>query len=179
MDLYYGKRAKKFHLYLLWWWTIACANAILLSTHPANAQLIGDLLLDDIAINNQRLEGAEFQIDLPDGTRCLSHNGSPAHLSIYGGSSQRDDTHKVITSGKSSYNSGGLAAGAVLTIPFGSRTNRNCDRSYELHILSKKLDLATILFEQGLITEKEMGGLILEAKRLLDLSPSSTSEELN
>jgi len=179
MDLHYRKRANKFRFHLIWWWAITCANAILLSANSANAQLVGDLLLDDIAINNQRLEGAEFQIDLPDGTRCLSHHGSPPHLSFYGGSSQRDDRHKLVTSGKSSYNSGGLAAGAVLVIPFGSRTNRNCDRSYELHLLSKKLDLATILFEQGLISEEEMGGLIQEAKKLLDLSQSSNVKKLD
>lgn len=135
--------------------------------------MIGDLLLDDIAINNQRLEGAEFQLDLPDGTRCMTQQGSPPHLSIYGGTSKRDDRHDVKADGRSTYNAGGLAAGAVFTIPFGSRTNRNCDRSYELHLLSKKLDLATILFEQGLISEQDMNGLILEAKKILGLSANS------
>ena len=143
----------------------------MLSTHSANAQLVGDLLLDDIAIKNQRFEGSGFQIDLPDGTRCQSQQGTPPQISFYGGSTTRSDKHDLNTGG-SDYQSGGLAAGAIVTIPIGSKTKRNCDRSYELHLLTKKLELATLMFEQGLLDEDEMDGIIEQAKELLSLKSS-------
>ena len=143
----------------------------MLSTYSAHAQLVGDLLLDDIAITNQRFEGSEFQIDLPDGTRCQSQQGTPPQISFYGGSSRRADKHDVNT-GDSDYKSGGLAAGAIITIPIGSQTKRNCDRSYELHLLTKKLELATLMFEQGLVDEDEIAGLIQQAKQILNLQSS-------
>ena len=148
----------------------------MLSANSANSQLVGDLLLDDIAIKNQRFEGPQFQIDLPDGTRCQSHQGTPPHISFYGGSSRRNDEHDKLGSGHTKYDSGGLAMGAILTIPIGSKTKRNCDRSYELHLLTKKLELATIMFEQGLVDEDEISGLINEAKKILNLQSKGYQE---
>ena len=115
--------------------------------------------------------------DLNSRSICLteqdvrSQQGTPPQISFYGGSSHRADKHDVNT-GDSDYKSGGLAAGAIITIPIGSQTKRNCDRSYELHLLTKKLELATLMFEQGLVDEDEIAGLIEQAKQILNLQSS-------
>ena len=182
MDLHHRKRAVAVCLFLSWW-TTTSAYSILLPTHSAKAQVAGDLLLDDIAIQNPpRFEGAEFQIDLPDGTRCSTQQGTPPHLSFYGGTSRRGDSRNIyntinsdqISNTNSSGN--GMAAGAIVTIPLGSRTKKNCDKSYELHLLTKKLELANVLFEQGLIDESEIAGLIMQAKKLLNVDLQSQTK---
>ena len=64
--------------------------------------------------------------------------------------------------------SGGHAAGAVVTIPLGTRNNRNCDKSYQLHILTQKLELATLLYDQGLIEKEDLDQLLDNARQFIN-----------
>ena len=177
MDLHF--RSSRFLRRLAWplAWSIANSYAILLSAHPAEAQLGGDLLLDDVFLQNaQRPEGAKFQIDLPDGTRCMSHNGTPPTISLFGGATGREDEYQQATNGElntatninlSNGLGGGYAAGAIVTVPFGANTHRNCDEAYNLHIASQKLELAQILFDQGVLSEEELNTLVTKIKSLV------------
>ena len=143
----------------------------MLSAYSAEAQVAPPLLLDDVSIrSNQRASGSSFQIDLPDGTRCSSNNGSPPTLSFYGGTSNRQDEYNYRFDAEELDNalSGGHAAGAVVTIPLGTRTTRNCDKSYRLHLLTQKLELATLLFDQGLIEKKELDALLDNARKFIN-----------
>ena len=171
MDLYFGK-TKNWCKCLF---RVICASAntyaLLLSAYPAEAQVAPPLLLDDVSIkSNQRAEGSAFQIDLPDGTRCSSTNGSPPTLSFYGGTSNRRDDydHNFESSRVNNTSSGGHAAGAVVTIPLGTRNNRNCDKSYQLHILTQKLELATLLYDQGLIEKEDLDQLLNNARQFIN-----------
>ena len=171
MDLYCSQ-AKSWIKRIL---QVACAGAntyaLLLSAYPAEAQVAPPLLLDDVSIKtNQRAEGSAFQVDLPDGTRCSSTNGSPPTLSFYGGTSTRKDDYeyRLDSAELNNASSGGHAAGAVVTIPLGTRNNRNCDKSYQLHILTQKLELATLLYDQGLIEKEDLDQLLNHARQFIN-----------
>ena len=173
MDLYHRKRyAKKFAP--LFWLTINCFNAFLLSTHPARAQVefspIDELPLGDLTgITFQNLQGARFEVDLPDGTRCSSQDGTPATFNIYGGSSERQD--EVIQDSLIGQNyagvGGGYAFGAAITIPLHTRNSRNCDEAYELSIANKKIELATTLRQEGLLSDEDLSLLLKDIRKLL------------
>ena len=177
MDLHLrsSKSVRRFAWSLIW--AIANSYTILLSAHPAEAQLGGDLLLDDVFLQNaQRPEGAKFQIDLPDGTRCLSQNGTPPTFSLFGGATGREDEYQQSTNGElntatninlSNGLGGGYAAGAIVTVPLGANTHRNCDTAYALYIATQKLELAQILFEQGVLTDEELNKLVIDIKSLI------------
>ena len=177
MDLHFRSSRSLRRLAWTFGWAIANSYAVLLSAHPAEAQLGGDLLLDDVFLNNaQRPEGAKFQIDLPDGTRCMSHNGTPPTFSLFGGATGREDEYQQATNGElntatninlSNGLGGGYAAGAIVTVPLGANTHRNCDEAYELHIATQKLELAQILFEQGVLTDEELEKLVKDIKSLI------------
>lgn len=131
-----------------------------------------ELLLDDLFNQTiQRPEGSKFTIDLPDGTRCSSENGTPPTLSFYGGQSFRNDSSRSLLKQEPNTNlnslGNGYATGAVLTIPLGANTKRNCDVSYNLQIAAKKLELATALHDQGIISDEELKNLMNGIKQML------------
>ena len=131
-----------------------------------------ELLLDDLFNQTiQRPEGSKFTIDLPDGTRCSSENGTPPSLSFYGGQSFRNDSSRSLLEQELNTNlnslGNGYATGAVLTIPLGANTKRNCDVSYNLQIAAKKLELASALHDQGIISDEELKNLMNGIKQML------------
>ena len=139
----------------------------------SNAQTaVSNLLLDDLFNQTtQRSEGSKFTIDLPDGTRCVSENGTPPTLSFYGGQSFRNDNSRTleeqILNSSSRSLGNGYATGAVLTIPLGANTRRNCDTSYNLQIIAKKLELANALHDEGIISDEELKGIMQKIKEIL------------
>ena len=170
-------------------WTATCTYSILLSTvagidsieafanplspppQPTNI----DLLLDDVQLGAfGRTEGPKFEIDLPDGTRCQTTQGTPPTISLFGGTSRRDDKYSgsslsSLSQSSQAFNFGhGYSVGALVSVPLASMTRKNCDEAYELHLIIKKLELATLLFEQGLIAEDSLLGLTNKAKLILN-----------
>lgn len=125
-----------------------------------------DLLLDDVFLqNNQRPEGSRFSIDLPDGTRCVRENGTPVTVSFFGGHTSRND--RLMQEQSSQSLGGGYAGGAILTIPLGSNTSRNCDVSYNLQIAAQKLELAQILHDSGILSDEELKQITSNIKELI------------
>ena len=106
----------------------------------------------------------------------MSHNGTPPTFSLFGGATGREDEYQQATNGElntatninlSNGLGGGYAAGAIVTVPLGANTHRNCDEAYELHIATQKLELAQILFEQGVLTDEELEKLVKDIKSLI------------
>ena len=145
----------------------------------ARAQIMNDLLLDDVFLKQStRPEGSRFTIDLPDGTRCTSENGTPPMLSFFGGYSFRNDFENrsdeaSLTAEQTSASvsaralGGGYATGAVLSFPLGANTHRNCDVSYSLQIAVQKLELAEVLHDQGVLSDEELQELLSSIKELV------------
>lgn len=156
--------------------TFQCFDAFLL-IRIANAQISNDLMLDDIFLKqSSRPEGSRFTIDLPDGTRCTKENGTPPILSFFGGYSFRNDWENRFdetsltteaTSASASALGGGYAGGAVVSIPLGANTHRNCDASYNLHIAAQKLELAQLLHDEGVLSDEELQKLLAIIKDLV------------
>ena len=189
MDLHLREATKAITSKSRWWAAATCSYSILLSA-LAGIETIGafanplppppptnnlDLLLDDIQLAALgRTDGPKFEIDLPDGTRCLTTQGTPPTISFFGGASRRDDEYTGESQSESSqssqsFNIGhGYSVGTIVTVPLDSMTRKNCDEAYELHLVIKKLELATLLFEQGLITEDSLKGLTHKAKLILN-----------
>ena len=176
MDLHYRKSLRKTHKTFIWW-AINSFNTILLSTYSAVAQTnlpalntLDSLPLRDLTgLTLTNAVKSRFTVDLPDGTRCSSEDGTPTTLNFYSGISQRQDEINHRSSvGQSLYgNGGGYALGAVLTIPLFTKNQRNCDKAYSISILNKKLELATLLHEEGLLTDKDLSNFLIQVKKLI------------
>ena len=142
--------------------------AILLSsisgTSRVNASEARNLPLSDLSsINAISASGSRFQVDLPDGTSCSTTNGTPPSLNLYSGYSLRSDKSQI----SSTSNGDGYAVGAVVTIPFFTSNSRNCDEAYALNIANKKLELATFMFQEDLLSETELRIFVEQIKDTL------------
>ena len=175
MDLYHRKSLQEKGKLLSW--AINCINAILLSTHSANAQTNLQSLntpdglplrdLTGLALPNAM--GSRFTVDLPDGTRCSTEDGTPTTLNFYSGISQRQDEvdHSSAASQTLYGNGSGYALGAVLSIPLSTKNKRNCDKAYSISILNKKLELATLLHEEGLLSDEDLSEFLAQVKKVI------------
>ena len=141
---------------------------ILLSTFSGAARVTAsearNLPLSDLSsISATSATGSRFHVDLPDGTSCSSTNGTPPTLNLYSGYSLRsDESQTSLTS-----NGDGYAMGAVVTIPLFTSNSRNCDEAYALNIANKKLELATFMFQEELLSEKELRAFVEQIKQIL------------
>ena len=45
--------------------------------------------------------------------------------------------------------------------------SRNCDEAYALNIANKKLEMATFMFQEDLLSEQELRSLAAELKKVL------------
>ena len=175
MDLYHRKSLQEKGKLLSW--AINCINAILLSTHSANAQtnlpslntLDGLPLRDLTGLALPNAMGSRFTVDLPDGTRCSSEDGTPTTLNFYSGFSQRqDEIDHSFTASQSMYGNGnGYALGAVLSIPLFTKNTRNCDKAYSISILNKKLELATLLHDEGFLSDEDLSKFLAQVKKVI------------
>jgi hypothetical protein len=116
----------------------------------------------------QQPVGPRFEVDLPDGTRCVSQDGTPTTMNLFSGLSERvDEIEKNELISGYSGNGNGYAFGAVLTVPFGTKNSRNCDQAYAISIVSKKIELAKLLHEEGLLSDEELAVLLTKVKSIL------------
>ena len=176
MDLYHRRSLQEKGKTLLTW-AINCVNAILLSTHSANAQtnlpsinpLDGLPLRDLTGLTLPNAVGSRFTVDLPDGTRCSSEDGTPTTLNFYSGiSGRQDEIDHASSVSQSLYGNGnGYAVGAVLSIPLFTKNERNCDKAYAISILNKKLELATLLHEEGLLSDADLSEFLAQVKKVI------------
>ena len=163
------------------WIVFQSLVSILSSSIPAVAQLatpivptavttVDSLPLRDLsAIGTSAALGTRFQIDLPDGTSCISTNGTPPSLNFFSGYSRRQDESRSAIDLVNRYSGtgNGYAVGAVVTLPFSTTNSRNCDEAYALNIANKKLEMATFMFQEDLLTEQELRSLAAELKQVL------------
>ena len=176
MDLYHRKSLQQTSKTLLWW-AINCVNTIVLSTYSATAQTnlpalntVDGLPLRDLTgLTLPNAVGSRFTVDLPDGTRCSSQDGTPTTLNFYSGISQRQDEidHSFAASQTLYGNGSGYALGAVLSIPLSTKNKRNCDKAYSISILNKKLELATLLHEEGLLSDEDLSEFLAKVKKVI------------
>ena len=132
----------------------------------AAASEVRNLPLRDLSsLSTTSATGRRFQVDLPDGTSCSSTNGTPPTLNLYSGYSIRSDESQ--TSSSSSSNGDGYAIGAVVTVPLFTSNPRNCDAAYALNIANKKLELATFMFQEDLLSEQELREFVEQVKGIL------------
>ena len=142
--------------------------AILLLTFPIGARVAASELrklpLSDLSsISATSATGSRFQVDLPDGTSCSSTNGTPPTLNLYSGYSLRsDESQTSLTS-----NGDGYAVGAVVTVPLFTSNSRNSHEAYALNIANKKLELATFMFQEDLLSEEELRSFVEQIKQIL------------
>lgn len=142
--------------------------AILLAAFSGAARVtaseLRNLPLSDLSsISATSATGSRFHVDLPDGTSCSSTNGTPPTLNLYSGYSLRSDKSQTsLTS-----NGDGYAVGAVVTVPLFTSNSRNCDEAYALNIANKKLELATFMFQEDLLSEKELRTFVEQIKQIL------------
>ena len=145
----------------------------MLSTYSAYAQStiepLDNLPLRDLAgLSFQQPVGPRFEVDLPDGTRCVSQDVTPTTMNLFSGLSERvDEIEKNELISGYSGNGNGYAFGAVLTVPFGTKNSRNCDQAYAISIVSKKIELAQLLHEEGLLSDEELAVLLTKVKSIL------------
>ena len=142
--------------------------AILLAAFSGAARVtaseLRNLPLSDLSsISATSATGSRFHVDLPDGTSCSSTNGTPPTLNLYSGYSLRsDESQTSLTS-----NGDGYAVGAVVTVPLFTSNSRNCDEAYALNIANKKLELATFMFQEELLSENELRAFVEQIKQIL------------
>ena len=137
---------------------------------PTSVTMVESLPLRDLsAMGAAPALGTRFQVDLPDGTSCISTNGTPPSLNFYSGYSHRQDESRsaIDLVNRYSGNGNGYAVGAVLNLPFETMNSRNCDEAYALNIANKKLEMATFMFQEALLTEQELRSLTAEIKQVL------------
>ena len=163
------------------WVAFQSLFSILLSVYPSPAQVVTPVvptsvatvdslpLRDLSAIGVTSAIGTRFQVDLPDGTSCISTNGTPPSLNFFSGYSHRQDkaSSAINLVNRYSGTGNGYAVGAVFSLPFSTINSRNCDEAYALNIANKKLEMATFMFQEDLLTEQELRLLVLELKRVL------------
>ena len=154
---------------------------ILLSVYPSAAQVVTPVvptsvttvdslpLRDLSAIGATSAIGTRFQVDLPDGTSCISTNGTPPSLNFFSGYSHRQDqsSSAIDLVNRYSGTGNGYAVGAVVSLPLSTINSRNCDEAYALNIANKKLEMATFMYQEDLLTEQELRSLVSELKRVL------------
>mgnify|MGYP000185352715 FL=1 len=171
MDLHYGKSKRKSFQFCFF--AINCINTILLSAYPATAQsnisTLDNLPLRDLTgLSFQQPLGPRFEVDLPDGTRCVSQDGTPTTMNLYSGISERvDEIDREELFGDYAGTGNGYAFGAVLTIPFGTKNTRNCDQAYAISIATKKIELAQLLHDEGLLSDEDLATLLNKIKNIL------------
>ena len=149
----------------------------MLSAYPAAAQTnlpslntVDSLPLRDLTgLALPNAVGSRFTVDLPDGTRCSSEDGTPTMLNFYSGISQRQDEidHSSSTSQTLYGHGDGYALGAVISIPLFTKNERNCDKAYSISILNKKLELATLLHEEGLLSDTDLSEFLAQVKKVI------------
>jgi hypothetical protein len=88
---------------------------------------------------------------------------------LFSGYSRRQDKSEAALDLVNRYSGtgNGYAVGAVFTYPLSTTSSRNCDEAYALNIANKKLELATFMYQEDLLTEQELRSLVLELKRVL------------
>ena len=98
----------------------------------------------------------------------MSQDGTPSTINLFSGGSAREDEieKNKLLSGYSG-NGNGYAIGAVLTIPLGTKNSRNCDQAYAISIVSKKIELAQLLHEEGLLSDEDLAALLIQVKSIL------------
>ena len=137
---------------------------------PPSVTTVDTLPLRDLsAIGTPAALGTRFQVDLPDGTSCISTNGTPPSLNFFSGYSHRQDKSRTAISLVNRYsgNGNGYAVGVVVNFPFKTTNSRNCDEAYALNIANKKLEMATFMYQEDLLTEQELRSLAAELKQVL------------
>ena len=146
----------------------------MLSAHSAVAQTtlspIDSLPLRDLTgFSTQNIIGPRFEIDLPDGTQCVSVHGTPPTLNFYSGLSEREDEVSQDSTLVQKYFGvgSGFAVGASITIPLFNENARNCDAAYAISILNKKIELATLLNNEGFLSDDDLQALLQEARKIL------------
>ena len=163
------------------WFIFQFFVSTLFSSAPAVAQLatplvptsvtaVDSLPLRDLsAFGTAAALGTRFQVDLPDGTSCISTNGTPPSLNFFSGYSHRQDESRSAIDLVNRYSGtgNGYAVGAVLSLPFKTTNPRNCDEAYALNIANKKLEMATFMYQEDLLTEQELRSLAAELKQVL------------
>ena len=163
------------------WFIFQFFVSTLFSSAPAVAQLatplvptsvtaVDSLPLRDLsAFGTAAALGTRFQVDLPDGTSCISTNGTPPSLNFFSGYSHRQDESRsaIDLINRYSGTGNGYAVGAVLSLPFKTTNPRNCDEAYALNIANKKLEMATFMYQEDLLTEQELRSLAAELKQVL------------
>ncbi len=171
MDLHNRQARKKC---LFFWLACNVINTFLLSANPAKAETIiapiDNLPLQDLSnFTFQNLVGPRFEVDLPDGTRCAIQDGTPIAFNLYGGLSERSDESRQYTFSRKTINGvgQGVAVGAAITVPLFSRNTRNCDEAYSLTIANKKIELATLLHQEGLLSDDDLAELLNQVKKVL------------
>jgi hypothetical protein len=113
--------------------------------------------------------GPRFEVNVPDGTSCTSQDGTPTTINVYGGLSERNDEADTYLDARQDYSGSGngYAVGIAVTIPLFTRNSRNCDKAYELSIATKKIEMATLLHQEGLLTDDDLATLLGEVKKIL------------
>ena len=88
---------------------------------------------------------------------------------LFSGYSHRQDKSRTAISLVNRYsgNGNGYAVGVVLSLPFKTTNSRNCDEAYALNIANKKLEMATFMYQEDLLTEQELRSLAAELKQVL------------
>ena len=164
-----------------YWVAFQSLILILLSVYPSAAQVVTPVvptsvttvdslpLRDLSAIGATSAIGTRFQVDLPDGTSCISTNGTPPSLNFFSGYSHRQDQSSTAIDLVNRYSGtgNGYAVGAVVSLPLSTTNSRNCDEAYALNIANKKLEMATFMYQEDLLSEQELRSLVSELKRVL------------
>ena len=123
-----------------------------------------ELLLDDLGLSSiQQPEGRTFTLELPDGLVCESTDGTPPSLNLYADTSDRTNSFQR----SSDYYTGGIGAGAVVSIPLNTKEKRNCDAAYKSYLNSKQLETAQLLYELGVMNDDELQEFANRIKDLL------------
>ena len=155
-------------IFLIVWLSTKSIVAILLlvfsGVERAAASEVRNLPLQDLSsLSATSATGRRFQVDLPDGTSCSSTNGTPPTLNLYSGYSIRSDESQT----SSTSNGNGYAVGAVVSVPLFTSNPRNCDAAYALNVANKKLELATFMFQEDLLSEEELRRFVEQIKDVL------------
>ena len=89
-------------------------------------------------------------------------------MNLYSGISERvDEIDREELFGDYAGTGNGYAFGAVLTIPFGTKNTRNCDQAYAISIAIKKIELAQLLHDEGILSDEDLATLLNKIKYIL------------
>ena len=55
----------------------------------------------------------------------------------------------------------------MISIPLFTKNERNCDKAYSISILNKKLELATLLHEEGLLSDTDLSEFLAQVKKMI------------